>query len=246
MKLAKSCTALFHGLRFCFTVSTVRSLALWPWFLGLVTYVASVVTAYYCHSLILQSMIEAPQGFWGSALYSAAWVLVAFFLLVGTLIVSVVVVLILTSVFQTAIAARVLLHLGRQVPEETPGLKGIVKEAARSVAVESLKLLWLLPLFLLLFLVGLIPIFTPFAIILAAWLLAFQFVDITLDIYRISSGGRFRFCLRHALPLTCFGLTLTVFWAIPLLGWVLPPAASAAAAWLLSETNLLPGQDAPR
>lgn len=132
------------------------------------------------------------------------------------------------------------MKLNEQIPEDTPGLKGIAHEAGRTITVESLKLLWLIPLFIILFILGLVPLLTPFAVLLASWLLAFQFVDITLDIFRLKSSERLRFCIKYALPITLYGLSLTVLWAIPFVGWVLPPAACAGAAWLLSSMGLIP------
>ncbi|MCB0323084.1 MAG: EI24 domain-containing protein [Bdellovibrionales bacterium] len=239
-KYVRALLALLKGLEFCLTHPAIRKLSLWPWCVGVVSYLGAVYAAYRSHPVLVSYLVAPPEGVWSWIVYSGAWLLVALVLVVLTMIGSTLLVLLCTAVFQTAIATHVLHTLGQSTPDEQTGMKGVVAETLRSISVESAKLLWLLPLMLLVLVTGFFPLVAPLSLLLAAWLLAYQFVDIVLDIYRLPARARLRFARHHAPLLICFGVTLSLAWAIPLLGILLPPAAVAGAAWLLSESDLLP------
>ncbi|MCB0359777.1 MAG: EI24 domain-containing protein, partial [Bdellovibrionales bacterium] len=179
-----------------------------------------------------------PSGFWQQTLYVLAWIAGALFLLMISMILSLIFVLIFSGINQSAIAERILADRGLLVVAHGGAVKDVVKEASRSVCTEIVKLLWLLPLGLLCVVIGLVPILSPFALLLAAWLLAYEFVDIALDVLRLSVRARLRFALQKAPLLIAFGLTLSVCWAVPFLGIALAPVAAAAAAWLIAEVGI--------
>jgi CysZ protein len=238
-KYIRAFFAIARGLQFCLTVPAVRRLAIVPWAVGTLCYVASVYGAYRLHPVLLDWAVGDLDGIWQYFLYGLGYLFFAMILLVSTLLITVTIVIVFTGVFQTGIVLQVLRLLEQPIPEELNGVRGLVKETSRTVVVETTKLFWLLPLMLIVLVVGLIPLFTPFALVLGAWLLAYQFVDIVLDTYRLSSRERFRFGRENALLLVAFGFSLSLVWAIPLLGILLPPAAVAAATWLLAESELL-------
>ena len=154
---------------------------------------------------------------------------------------TVIVVMTIAVVSQTSIAVAALQLFGHDAPQEQPsGAAGLAKEAVRTISVEMLKLVWLVPLFIVLLIAGLIPFLAPLALLLGSWLLAYQFVDLILDIYKLTAWQRMRFALNHFLLLSCFGLVLMLIWALPLAGVLLVPAAHAGAVWLLNESGLLP------
>jgi uncharacterized protein involved in cysteine biosynthesis len=239
MNIIKSVYAILQGLLICLTRPKVRKLAMWPWLVGMFCYSASIYLAYLYHGDILARMVDSPDGWLSYLIYGLAWVAVTSILAVGTLFITMVLVLILTSAFQTAIASAVLRELNEEIPEEEQGFSALLRETKRTAFVEIAKLFWLIPLFILLFIVGFIPILTPVAFLLGSWLLAYQFVDIVLDIYKLKSGKRLSFAIKNAVPVTVFGASLSLCWAIPLVGILLPPAAVAGAAWLMSDTALL-------
>ncbi len=228
--------ALAQGLKLSLFDSAVRRLAIWPWLVGFVSYFGSMYAAYRLHHAILTYFVAAPEGVWGTAKYGLVWLLVTAVLLLVSFFLSISLVMAFTSVFQSAIAQAALVSSGAaaKFPETT-----ILGEAARTVAVELKKLLWLVPIGIVLFVAGFIPILTPFVLILGAWLLAYRFVDVVLDVFHVSSSRRFAFARRNFFPLTAFGLTLVAAWAVPFLGIFLAPAATAGAAWLLAEDKLL-------
>lgn len=239
MRSIKAFFALFKGLHFCFSHKRIRRLAIWPWLLGAVIYIAAMVGAYYSHAPVLEMIADSPEGFLSYLWYGLAWLLVGGLLLIAALLLTVVIVMVFTGVFQTAIALETLKAIGADVPLEEAGVKAVLKETSRTILTESVKLVWLLPLILLSIVIGFIPLLTPFALILGGWLLAYQFIDVVLDVYRIRASRRIRFAARHGLLLVCFGLGLVFVSIVPFVGLFIPPIATAGAAWLLSETGLL-------
>ena len=141
MNYGKALVAIFKGLGYCFGSKEVRSLALWPWGVGFVTYFGSLAGAYYLHPVVMRWAVTPGEGIWASIVYYAAWLGIGLALLVASMIVSITLVLIFTAAFQTAIAIRVLKQLDVQTPEEPSGVKGLVKETGRTLAVETAKLL---------------------------------------------------------------------------------------------------------
>ncbi len=228
--------ALLHGIKLCVFNPAVRRHAKWPWLVGVVSYCGTLYAAYRLHSVLLHHFVSDPSGIWSWIVWSAAWLLAAALLFVASFIVSLVLVMVFTSAFQAAIAQAAFREHTAEV--EIPELS-LMAETTRTIIVEGAKLLWLLPLLVLVFFVGLIPLLAPFALLLGAWLLAYQFVDVVLDLFHLSARERFRFGREYSRSLIFFGLALTVCWAVPLLGVFLAPAATAGAAWLLSEQPYL-------
>ncbi len=239
MNALKAFFAIFKGFGFCFSQKQIRRLALWPWLIGAIVYIAAAIGASYAHGSLLSLVVSEPSGFLSYIYYGLAWILVSSLLLVGTLLITVILVMVFTGVFQTAIAVETLKHIGASVPAEQSGVAATVKEAGRTIFTESAKLFWLVPLICFTFILGLIPFLTPVALVLGGWLLAYQFIDVVLDVYRMKTRARIGFAAKHAILMVCFGLGLAACSIIPFVGLLIPPVATAGAAWFLHETGLL-------
>jgi len=231
--------AIWHGLALIWKDGELRKLAVWPLVISAISYVLSVWAAISAHGQVL-SWIANPnsESVWGALWYSTAWVLAALILLVLTVAVSFFLVTALSGPFQSRISAVLLIRAGIPVPEDF-GLSGLAKEASRTVLTEIAKFICFLPFVLLSVISGFIPILLPVTLIIGAWLLAYRFVDVPLDVLRISVLNRLRFSLRHTVSFLTFGASLMLVWLIPLAGILLPPAAAAGATWLLLETGLI-------
>ena len=154
---------------------------------------------------------------------------------------SLLITLIFSSFFQTSIATEIAKSYGLELPEEETGTAGLLKETSRSLLTEVIKLIWLVPLMLLLFVIGLIPVLTPFAVLTSAWLLAYGPLDIVLDVFKISALKRFKLSITHSKLLLSYGLSLTICGLIPFFAILLAPIAVAGAAWLVCEERSLLG-----
>lgn len=239
MKLFSPIRALLQGFRICFSHKEIFRLCLWPWTLGAICSLLSVLVAIPAHANLLQWLVGEPTGLWTQLLYYIAWLLVALSLLLCSMLLSLLIVFAMSAAFQTAIATHVLKLQGVAVASEPSNAAALFKETVRNITSELLKLLWILPLGICVLILGFIPILLPLALVIGAWLLAYQFVDVPLDVLKMSVSKRLGFALRHSLQLVLFGFTLGVFWAVPLLGLLLPPVAVAGATWLLAENKLI-------
>jgi len=228
--------ALVQGAKLCLLRADIRKLAVWPWLIGLFTYFSSLYGVYAIHGRVMSWAAHSPSGIFEHLKYGFVWLGVTGLLLFSAVALSFCLVLIFTSAFQTSIAKASLTAHNVELP---PSELGLLEEASRTILVESRKLILLLPSMILVFVAGFIPLLAPFAIILGAWLLAFQFVDIVLDIFRLSARDRLAFARGNFISLVCFGLVLGILWAIPFVGIFLAPAATAGAAWFLSEPEFL-------
>lgn len=228
--------ALLQGFRLCLFNPVIRKLSLIPWLIGLFIYAIGASVAWYWHSDIVSHYAASPDSLWSHITYIATWLGVALLLVVLVSVVSIVIILIATATVQAEIVQATLTATQNSYSNTEAGA---IKEVTRTVLAESFKLLWLVPASILIALVGLVPILTPFAIVVGAWLLAYQFVDIVLDTLKYGGIQRLGFSLRHAIPISIFGLTLLALWAVPLVGWLLPPVAVAGCTWFLSKTHLI-------
>lgn len=237
-QLSRAVFAMPVGIRYCVTHRDIRRLSLWPWLIGLFVYALTLWAALRVHASLFLWAAPAEGHWWSTPLSWVVWLAVSAATLVVSSLAAVCVMLIATSAFQSAIAAHVLTHLGRPAPAGPDGIGANLADAARSSMAQIIKTVWLVPFFLAALIISFIPILLPLGIVLSAWLLAFQFVDIVLELFRIRPGARVRFALQHLLELILFGAVLAFLWAVPLLGILLTPAAAAAAAWLLADESL--------
>ena len=234
---ARSSTALLHGIRLCVTEPEIRRLSLRPWIVGALIYVLAFFLGLWAHETLYTQLAPAAGHWWSTALSWVVWFGVSILVLAASMIIAVVALLISTSVFQTAIAASVMKLNGVNLPEEFVGLSGSAYEVKRTLLTECGKLFWLGPLLIFALIISIIPLLLPLGILLSAWLLAYQFVDVVLDLFRIRPLKRFKFARSHSPSLLLFGGVLMLLWTIPFMGILLAPAAVAAAAWMLSDES---------
>jgi len=232
MSLLAPIIAPFKGLELCLTNPEVRKFAIKPWLIGAASYFLVAPAAIYSHSYLTASISPAGNSFIANLISFFAWLGVAFGLLLGTIVFTFSIVLIAGSYFHSQIARFILNASGKLPADQT-----LLSEIARTGVTEALKLFWLIPLFLITFILGLIPFFTPVAFVLGSLLLSYQFFDYPLDSLQQGAFRRFAFLMRHVFSATLFGATLIALGTIPFVALFLPPIAVAGAAWLFIEMN---------
>lgn len=233
--LSKAFLALPTGFKICMTNSKVRALAFKPWLVGLFSYFFSLALAYYMHPVILSLVTSGSDSWLSSIIYYSLWFVLGLLLLIAASMLSIILVLITTAIYQTEIAKAVLSDKYKNL-----GDGKLVSETKRTIWVESTKLFWLIPFMILIFTIGLIPIFTPFALAANFWLIAYQFVDVVLDLFKLGTRKRLGFAKQNWLFLITIGACIALLWAIPFLGILIPPIAIAGTAWALESAELLP------
>ena len=190
--------------------------------------------SYYIYPLLVSNLSEKSNSLLSTFIYYSARIGISLLLLVASSILSFIIVLVTTAIFQTEIALEVLKDKYKNLNDGN-----LVSETARTIMTESAKVFWILPVFIFVFILGLIPVLTPFAILFNSWLVAYQFCDITLDLFKTKSRQRFRFARKNFVFLSIIGASYLAFWAIPFLGIFLTPIAVAGTAWALKESDLL-------
>ncbi len=238
MKILLPVSAIYHGGKICFLSSSTRKLCYRPWIIGIFTYLISSAIAIYLHGRIVDYFVNEQSTILGYLLYVLTWLVAAVSLVVASLVITLTLVLAITSVYQSSIATDVLRLRGIQLPAEPEGITGAISETKRTIVTELKKLGRLSPLVFLLVIVGFIPILAPVALLISSWVLGFQFVDVVLDLYKIPAKERFRFGRTNKLLLVSFGASLSLIACIPFVGILLPPIATASAAWMLAENSI--------
>ncbi len=226
--------ALPKGFKLCILDKGVRKYVFKPWGFGLLSYLVTLSIAYYLHPLLLNRISENSGSFLSTVAYYFSWTAISALLIVASSVISFIFVLITTAFFQTEIAIEVIKDKYSYLETES-----IISETTRTILTEAAKIVWILPIFIIVFILGLIPFLTPFAILFNSWLIAYQFCDVTLDLFKTKSKQRFKFARQNFIFLAIIGGSYLALWAIPFLGIFLTPIAIAGTAWALKESNLL-------
>ena len=240
MTIIEAVQSALFGISSCLRDREVRKLAAKPWALGLLVYLLTAAGALYSHAPLMKVFTSAPVGFWRHVTYWLIWTMVTLGLIAASSLISVVVVFAATGLFQTGIARHVLSGLGAAAP---PADSSVAGEIGRTIFVEGTKLFWIIPLAVLIFVGGFIPVLAPLCFILSAWLLAFQSCDIVLDLYKVPLLRRLKLALGNAVTFTCFGAPFLALSMVPFAGFLVPPLAAAGAARFLASHSLLQTQE---
>ena len=229
--------ALLQGLRYCLQEPEVRSLAIRPWIIGTLLYPSSLIGVYYLHSPLMNycGAVVPSEWNWSMLWYGLLWLGIGIGLLAIFIGLSVLVTMLLCSSLHEEIVAQVLELQGQTRPETSAGFKNTVQDTVRIVTVEVGKFFWFLPIIILLLIAGFVPAMAPITLLTSCWLLAYRFIDIVLETQKLTAKQRLAFAGRHIIPLTVFGFTLHLCWAIPFMGILLVPIAVAGASWLCAD-----------
>ena len=235
IKALSGARCAWEGARLTVVSSTIRRYAMIPWGIAVLVYgVAAAV--FFSH---LSDLITRFAGPVADKLGGALWYVFAF---VGILVfcvalsfVCLVIVLIFAGAYQSAIIAEVYRQVGKPQASLGEGLSAMLAETLRTAGREVVKLIWVVPLAVLAFLLGLVPFLAPIGLVLGAWLFGYQFVDAALDVRGAPVLRRLGYSVSHALPIVMFGAAFSLLSVIPL-GLVFAiPAASAGAALLVGS-----------
>jgi len=236
LKTRDALLSLLIGFKLCLTDSNIRKLAILPWLIGVVTFAALGYGAlFYVQPWLLELTFDTPDSIIDFTLYYLSWLFITLFLLVAVLVSNLVLVMIFGAFFQSAIAERVL--KGDDAAANNESGKSFWGEVFFSARTELVKLLWLLPLLLFCFVIAFFPFLAPVALALGAWVLAYESLDLSLEVKGLTAGERLKFGLRNSIPLLAYGLNLTVICLIPFVGMFIPPISTAGAAWLLKRAE---------
>ena len=131
-------TAIIDGFKLCLFQANIRKLAIKPWLIGVVCYFLSLYVAYHTHGTVVSWLISDPSSWWTNILFYLVWFIAALILVIVSLIASVAIILVLSGFFQSSIALEVLKSYEIKIPEEDESIKGLAKEAGRSILLNQL------------------------------------------------------------------------------------------------------------
>ena len=232
INISKAALALPWGIKSCLFNPELRRLAFFPWVLGLFAYFLTLIACYFIHPHLVAVYGVWSPGFISSLVYAFVWLGAGLLLLGAAVATSTVLVLIFSASVQSNIARITFGLVGVPTAETSASI-------VSSIGTEAIKLVFLTPFLLISLLLGLMPLLIPLAVVLTAWLLAYQFVDIALELKNFSLKQRISFCIQHAPTIATYGLSLVIFWSVPFLGIFLAPAAVSGATWLINELEIL-------
>jgi uncharacterized protein involved in cysteine biosynthesis len=230
MNLLTPIIAPFKGLQLCLTDPEVRRASLLPWLVGgIIAFLVSGILIY-AFPMLTDYMTNNITESLSIGSHVIAWIASTLLSILAAALVTMIVVLVLCSYYHYRIAQIILSKRGFKLKELTA-----LKELGRSSTTEILKLVWLVPLYIVIFVIGLIPIFTPFAFFGWGMLAAYQFLDYPLDTLHYGAFDRLGFVFKHLLGAILFGVTLVLLSAIPFVIFFITPVAVAGASWLIVE-----------
>ena len=199
------------------------------------------VAGYYFTEGLDYLLSKLPE--WLSFLY---WVIMPLFTSVVLFIVGYtfnIVANIIGAPFNGFLAEKIEEHLRGSRPPEKMGIPELIAVIPHSIKRELDKLAYYLPRLLLLILFTLIPginIFSPFMwFVMGAWMLAIQYSDFPMDNNKISFAEMKRLLKQERLNSIGFGATVAIALSIPIINFLVMPAAVAGATvmWVEKHQN---------
>lgn len=144
--------------------------------------------------------------------------------------------LIIASPFNALLAEKAEELITGQPVDSLEGFGAALASIPRSVVRELLKLLYYIPMALLVLLLSFIPGVGAAAwLLLGAWMMSIQFVDYPMDNHQLSFAEVKRACRSRRLSSLGFGGVVALCTGIPLVNFFVVPAAVVGATLLWCE-----------
>lgn len=166
---------------------------------------------------------------YASWLFWPIFIIIAYFLIAYTLVS---VVNIIAAPFNALLSEKVEQVLGYPSADTPEGATAFMASIPRTLLREIRKFIstlkWLVLLFILLF----IPFLNILSLLIGAWLMAIQYLDIPADNHQLSFMDFLKTLKTQKIKATAFGLTVMLVSLIPVLNLLLVPAAICASTVL--------------
>lgn len=139
---------------------------------------------------------------------------------------------IIAAPFNALLSEKVEELLGLPQAQNTNGISGFLQSIPRTVFREIRKFIstlkWLILLIVLLF----IPVLNIFSLLIGAWLMAIQYLDIPADNHQLGFIEFLKTLKKRRFKALAFGLSVSLVSMLPLVNLILVPAAICAATLL--------------
>ncbi len=141
--------------------------------------------------------------------------------------------------FNSLLSEKVEILLTNQKPNQEEGIKDAINDIPRTLKREWHKILYYLPRALLLLLIYFIPVVNIIAgivwFIFSSWMMAIQYLDYPFDNHRTTFQKMKQHLREHGSSSLSFGLTVVIFSMIPIINFVIMPAAVIGATVMYVE-----------
>lgn len=210
----------------------IRPFVIIPLILNILVYVTILGVSIQKFSTWIDSwMAEIPE--WLDFLDFILWPMFIFVLLILVAYTFTIVANFISSPFNGFLAEKVELYLCGQTAETPGGWRELLAIVPRSIKRELAKLLHYLPWLIAVWIISLIPVINAVApilwFLLGAWMMAIQYVDYPMDNHQIVFSEMKQRLRERGLSSLGFGITTLVASMIPLINFIVIPAAICGA-----------------
>lgn len=196
-----------------------------PYVVGLVSFLGVWITGIFYRNEIVAWFFDLESN-WLSILGAFGAVVLAFF---AASIAAVLLVSIIGGVFIEGIAEFFLREGGIRAPEHT-GVLSIAKSVLRGFKDDVLRLVYIAVISVLLLLTGFFPLLAFFPILVGAFMVGWDLVDLSFALLEVPFKERWRLVKAHWGQVTVLGGTFLVVALIPLGAIIAYPIGHAVAA----------------
>lgn len=214
---------------------SLRTFVIIPLLINILIFGSLVTLGFSYISDLMDTMLASIPG-WLSFIKWILWplIVITVSLISGYLFTTVA--LIIASPFNALLAEKAEELITGQPVDSLEGFGAALASVPRSVVRELLKLLYYIPMALLVLLLSFIPGVGAVAwLLLGAWMMSIQFVDYPMDNHQMSFAEVKKACRSRRLSSLGFGGVVALCTGIPLVNFFVVPAAVVGATLLWCE-----------
>lgn len=141
--------------------------------------------------------------------------------------------------FNSLLSEKIEILITKKRPNQDEGLKDAIKDIPRTVKREGKKILYYIPRAILLLLLYFIPVVNILVGVLwfvfSSWMMAMEYLDYPMDNHRTTFDDMKLHLRKHCLPSLGFGFSVAVASMIPIINFVVMPAAVIGATLMYIE-----------
>src|SRR5690554_129406 len=213
----------------------IRHFVIWPLLLNILIFAGLVYGAYYL-GLYAQQQSLAFLPSWLSYISWLIWPVIVLLVLLCLLYGFSVLANLIAAPFNAFLSEAVEEHYGF-IEAGQSSIQQLLLSIPASIGRELQKLLYSLPWWLLAFVVSFVPILNILSLVIAAWLMAIQYMDYPADNHRIRFKTSLQLLRQRRLLLLPFGGSILLAGLVPIINLLTMPAAVCAATVLWHQAG---------
>lgn len=213
----------------------IRHFVIWPLLLNSLVFVSLVYGAYHFGVHAQQQILEYLPS-WLSYISWLIWPVIFLLTLLSLLYGFSVLANLIAAPFNAFLSEAVEAHYGF-IEAGQSNVRQLLLSIPASIGRELQKLLYSLPWWLLAFIVSFIPLLNILSLVIAAWLMAIQYMDYPADNHHIRFKTSLQLLRQRRLLLLPFGGSILLANLVPIINLLTMPAAVCAATVLWHQAG---------